>query len=327
MHHSQTRHGHRYIPADQSYPIRNEILADEAHVSVYSEIFKHLFFPYNEYHRFTSNQHYQSRNGLTWLKRLSYDRVTADNINIAKIDIASITPSTAKFSAVYDTGDLGVNTPSLGIRLEQYNHNSSRARYGNNRHLDIVAEAKFPLYDIKSLAVRRIANDDYGRLDNGYMGQDPSQDDYTYEVTINLSSYGSGARRFSLSPHYRDRAQDSAARCLKDLHKHAESIKFFILGPRESWFRLKRLQAELGLRADVGNSTNTIFVGPENRNRRMGRRWGGSATGGRDMWNRSPSFEEEEDDDFVRGDWVNVRAERRYGYRDRYRDCDVDYVY
>ncbi|KAK6521802.1 hypothetical protein TWF506_002006 [Arthrobotrys conoides] len=323
MHQSQTRLGHRYIPADQRYPVRNEAFTDDAHVPVYTEIFKHLFFPYNEYHRFTNNQHYQNRNGLTWLKRLVYTRVDSH----MKIDITSLTPSTTKFSAVFDTGELGVNTPSLGIRLEQLNHSSSRARYGNNRHLDVVAEAKVPLYDIKSLAVRRITEDDYSRLDTGYMGQDPSQDDYTYEVTLHLASYGSEARRFTLTPHYRDHAQDSTARCLKDLHKHAESIKFCILGPRESWFKLKRLQAELGLRGDVGNSTNTIFVGSDHRNRRIGHRWGGASMGGREMWNRSPSYEEEEDDDLIRGGWVNVRAERRYGYRDRYRDCDVDYVY
>ncbi|KAK6534938.1 hypothetical protein TWF281_006238 [Arthrobotrys megalospora] len=202
---------------------------------------------------------------------------------------------------------------------------SSRARYGNNGRLDVVAETKIPLYDIKSMTVRRLMDDDYVRLDDaGYMGQDPNQDDYMYEVTLHLLPYGT--RRFTPSQYYRDHAQDNTARCLKDLHKHAESIKFCILGPRESWLKLKRLQTELGLRGDMGNSTNAIFVGSDHRSGRMGSRLaGGSNIGGRDIWERSPSFED--DDDLIRGDWVNVRAGGRYGYRDGYHDCDVDYVY
>ncbi|KAK6350488.1 hypothetical protein TWF718_003679 [Orbilia javanica] len=325
MHRLQTRLGHRYIPADQNYPLQNEPFALESHVPVCSEIFKHLFFPFSEYNRFTSSQHYQNRTGLAWLKRLVYTREG----NHMKTDITSLASSTTKFSAVFDTGETGANTPSLGIRLEQFNHSSPRARYGNNRHLDVVAEARIPLYDIKSLAVRKISDDDYSRLgatiyeDNGYMRQDSNQDDYTYEVTLQLSPYAD--RRFTLNPHYRDHTQDNTARCLKDLHKHAGSIKFCFLGPRESWLKLRRLQADLGLRGDIGNSTNTIFVGSEyHRGGRATHRWG-AGIGGRDMWNRSPSFED--DEDLVRGDWVNVRAEGRYGYRDRYRDCDVDYVY
>ncbi|KAK6506707.1 hypothetical protein TWF481_005166 [Arthrobotrys musiformis] len=317
MHYSQTCLGHRYMPADQHYSLRNE--TSESHVPIYSEILKNLFFPYRDYRRITSNQHYQNRDGPAWLRRLIFAREGSH----VKTDVTSLAGTSTKFSAVFDNGELGVGTPSLGIRLEQLQHMSSRARYWNNGHRDVIAETTIPLYDIKSMTVRKVTEDDYGRLgDSGFLGQDPNQDDYMYEVTLQLSAFGS--RRFTVSPYYRDHTYaHEVAKCLKDMHKNAESIRFHILGPREAWDKLKRLQEELGLRGD--SSTKTIFVGPNHRSGRMGSRWGGGPLGGRDIWNRSPSFED--DDDLVRGDWVNVRMGGRYGYRDGYRDFDVDYVY
>ncbi|KAK6362268.1 hypothetical protein TWF730_005964 [Orbilia blumenaviensis] len=319
MHRAHTRLGHRYIPAEPHYPFRNDL--PESHTHIFSEIFKHLFFPYREYHRLTSNQHYQNRNGLAWLKRLVYTREGSHT----STDITSLAPSVARFSAVFDTGELGVVSPSLGIRLEQLHHITSRMRYANNGRLNVVAETKIPLYDIKSISVRRLVEDGHARLDEDprYVEQNLNQDDYMYEVTLHLSPYGS--RRFTPSQYYRDHAQESTARCLKDLYKHAESVKFCILGPRESWTKLKRLQTELGIRDDMGNSTNVVFVGSGHRSWRGGSRWTGGILGGRDVWNRSPSFEDEED--LLRGDWVNVRPGERYGHRDEYHDCDVDYVY
>ncbi|KAF3925938.1 hypothetical protein ABW20_dc0106090 [Dactylellina cionopaga] len=302
---------------DQPEPATNSLV----------EVFKHLFLPFRDYPEFDSGcgDRVSTYNSY-YLKRLTYSK----DQGRTRLDLTTANLPGTHFAAALNTGEGSLGfAPYLGIRLDQ-RHSSSRMQYRNGRS-ELVAETRIPLYDVKAITVKRLTEGDFARLeDSGYLSSDPPED-YMYEVSIQFFRYGntpfsfnSTARQFITGPYYRQ--YETAARQLKDLHKSAESVKFVVTAPCESWTQLRRLQRDLGIRDEPGNSSNTIFVALEHvqDGGRLGMRaseglgWRGGSRYGRE---HSP-LSVYDDVEWPRQSVFTTSRNRRYGGSVYLRDYD-----
>ncbi|KAF3914065.1 hypothetical protein AA313_de0202803 [Arthrobotrys entomopaga] len=225
----------------------------------FTEVFKNLFFPFRNYPQFGDG--ILATTGMNYLKSLKFTK----DFGRTRYDLTHAKTLGTRFSAIFDTGDGITGTaPSLGIRLEKQ-RTSRLEPYRNRSRSEMIAETLLPLQDIKYVSIRRLGETDFARLEGyDYLSPMDTQGDYMYEISIHFYRVGSGSspysflsRRFTPGPFYRH--YESTGRQLKDLHKNAESIKFTMVGPSEAWVKLRDLQRELGIRDELGTSSNTVY--------------------------------------------------------------------
>ncbi|EPS35108.1 hypothetical protein H072_11542 [Dactylellina haptotyla CBS 200.50] len=305
---------------------------------LFSDILQCLFFSLSDHTGVQVPGDLNANFNTNHLKLLKFTK----DFGRSKYDLTQANTPSTRFAAFFDPGDeYPERTPALGIRLDQV-FSSSRSRSYRNRHRsDLVAEVLFPIHDIKAISVKRLGESDFANLEGAgysYFNQDDPQD-YMYEVSIHISRFGHSnnpppfsSRQFLTGPYYRQ--YESSGRNLKDMYKHAESIKFIITAPCETWTKLRRLQREHGLCEEAGNSSSTVFFSVNNmENSGAFERDGGTASyhytspsrlarPGRLRWElgrRSPSPGLDVDDDrrFLYGPGLRA-ARNTTGYNHRY---------
>ncbi|KAK6349491.1 hypothetical protein TWF696_005775 [Orbilia brochopaga] len=223
----------------------------------FAEVLKNLFLPF---HLHDSYGEHTASQAMQYLQRISYTR----DVDTRKIDLSGLTPHGTRFTVVFDNGDRDPSSgPYVSIRLDQL-HGSSRLPYRasvvSGARSNIIAEARIALTEVKAITIRRQAEDDYSDTE-GYGGYPGLEDEYTYEVTIRLQPTSNfypttPSRRFI--PGAFMASHPTTSRCLKDLTRHADTIKFHIKAPTEAWTCLRRLQRNLGLHEERHNSTHSF---------------------------------------------------------------------
>ncbi|KAF3915653.1 hypothetical protein ABW21_db0209642 [Orbilia brochopaga] len=232
----------------------------------FAEVLRSLFLPFHLHDSYGDNT---ASHTMQYLQRLSYTRD-----DTRKYDLTGSNPHGTRFSAIFDDGcsDQYPSSGYLSIRLDK-SHEPSRLSYRasvvNSARSNIVAEARLSLSEVKSIMIRRLPDGDY--IDSeGYPGYLPSEDEYTYEVTIRLQPTSNSvfytnpySRRFIPGALAMPSTYLRSSGHIKDLARHAETIKFHIKAPTEAWTCLRDLQRNMGLREERHNSTHTFYYGLE----------------------------------------------------------------
>ncbi|KAK6542826.1 hypothetical protein TWF694_006767 [Orbilia ellipsospora] len=253
----------------------------------FTEIFKALFFPFNSCHQFGDGT--LATTSTNYLKYLKFTK----DFGRTRYDLTQAKTPGTRFNAIFDPGDsITGSPPSLGIRLEK--HRSSRLEpYRNRARSEMIAESFISLQDIKYVSIRRLRENDFAHLEGyNYFSPLDQNIDHMYEISVHFYRVGSSSspysflsRKFAPGPFYRH--YESAGRQLKDLHKNAESIKFIMLAPNETWLKLQDLQQGLGARDDPATSSNTVYFSADQfRNGGLLGRNGGAGYGRRSFFSR-----------------------------------------